>query len=136
MKTPSNLSKWYNSTFYEDGKIKETVVGITIKHENGELNIPGIKVQATNSIHDIVAAFYGHLQSLPREVEEITEKPKTEEVKPPVDVGTTSYRGNNYIVEETDEDVFVVMRPDKSILSAKSPTAKAIVKKYKKENKG
>ena len=51
---------------------------------------------------------------------------------PPVDVGQVEYRNNLYIVEQTGEEDFVVLRQDRTEVNPKSPLAKAVVKRFRK----
>ena len=135
MKTPEAVSEWYNRIFFKDGesnKPEQAVLGITLRHESGTLEIPRIRLSPDNKLHEIIASYHEYLKEEPREVDTVTQKPKTEEEPPPVDVGQVEYRNNLYIVEQTGEEDFVVLRQDRTEVNPKSPLAKAVVKRFRK----
>lgn len=132
MKTSIEVSSWFNKLFFDEkDQPKEPVIGIILKHESGTLEIPGVKVRPGHTIGSLIKAYHTFLKQQPRPVEQITTKPATEETPPPMDVGSVEYRGKLYLVEQTDEEAFIVLREDRTPINGKSPTARAVVKRFR-----
>jgi hypothetical protein len=133
--TDRELRKWYNETFYdEQGRHRQATIAITFSNEEGAIQVPAMLINANNTIHQVIASFNEYLKAEPRKVDTVTEKPDAKEIKPPIDFGQVEYRSNLYIVEQTGEEDFVVLRKeDRSQVNPVSPTAKAIVKRFREK---
>ena len=133
MKTSIEVSRWYNKLFIgENEEQLEPTLAITLKHKSGTLEIPGISVRPGHTIGDIIKAYHAFLKQQPTPSRANHYQAKNRRyAPPPMDVGSVEYRGKLYLVEQVDEETFLVLREDRTPINGKSPTARAVLKRFR-----
>ncbi|MCB0653226.1 MAG: hypothetical protein KDC85_18275 [Saprospiraceae bacterium] len=130
--TAKDTADFYNSLFFDEEKnLVEPHVSLFIKSGENQLVIPDIKITAKKEFHQIILDFHNRLlKNGPLVLEEAAEPPKSE--TPLIDFKRVEYRDNAYFVEQLDLETFRILNEERTKeISLKSPTAKAIIKRFK-----
>lgn len=130
------LKELYNQNFWPNNQEAEVTARITIQLGGRSIEFPVMRIWASSTVHDLFAGFAGFLQNggalppIPETTEAPPDSPPPAPAEPPLtDVGQVTYRGNDYLVEKTDEDTYRVLRKaDRTQVNSASPTCKAIIK--------
>lgn len=136
-----DVKEFFNSTFFPEGRPQNAQISVTIRRGDKMVIIPGVKAHPGTTLNDLFHEYHDYLKEN-GPMGEISTKEADQNTNPLGDDGQVldfeqvDYRGNTYLVEERENDLFVVRRTtDNEVLNNQSPTVKAIIKSWKEARK-
>lgn len=125
--TADIVRKFYNETFFSEGKAQKAQVSVFLKAGSRQIEIPGIEVGPNSTLDEIIRSFHAFLtQNGPLPLKE-----KPAQAEPDlINFERMAYKGKIYYVEEYPNERYIVRRENGEELKKNSPIVRVLIKKY------
>lgn len=134
------VKEMYNGSFWSaDGQPQFAMCELMIRVGERTLHIDQISLHPSHTIDSIFKNAHAHFASVSEPIRDAFEIQAIHESLPLQgsagieDVDLVEHQGKRYIVERISEDMFSVKNETGTEISTKSPTARAVIKKYKEQ---